>query len=301
MRDILIPSHPEIASGGSPSDGKEVRFGEETADDEPGSGAKRRPLPNHARCRLPARLWRSARRAPRPVLPGLEAWSSGDRLSPGVQPVGSGCLQGAVRSMAVVPPREVIDHGCDPPADWPTRRQRLLQPRNREAPGRRHGRQIEMPDVFETIRVETSCNVGGGRFGRSGRGGFQHSSKSGGAQVQPRARQDPSNAQLAHGRTKSFQSANEVHHEIREAVHGLAHLNERFGSYFIETREMHEEIVAGVTSIRSAVWAWGQPWAARSSRMASRSMGERAGWLEMVFARAAIKVTRASLMACRTA
>ncbi len=159
----------------------------------------------------------------------------------------------------------------------PTKRPRLWQCKRN--PGRpkardcRYDRQVEVPYMVRSL----GSNHATDRhhlflIGNRQRGFLQHSSYCCRAQVQTRTRQRLRDLDFAHGWTKGFQSLRRVTHEVREPIDWLAKQQERFRASLVNA--LRPDItVAGVRRKASAVCWSDQPRAARSSRIASRSVG----------------------------
>lgn len=92
------------------------------------------------------------------------------------------------------------------------------------------------------------------------------------AEVEPGSGEHTGDATRAHRRERGAEPPDDERHEIRESIHGVTHLDGRVRTFLVEPPDPggHGE---GVTSRCRSVWASDQSRAARSSRIASRSVG----------------------------
>jgi hypothetical protein len=148
-------------------------------------------------------------------------------------------------------PREMVDGYREPPAKRPDLRQGEGKPRSPEAEGGGNGGQIDVPEV---IRFTGGHDVTGWLKNLSRLGApriLLHPANRGGSEVETRAGEDLGHLHLT-----------ELGAENLAAPHDVAD---------------DEAMVSGDSRKIRAVWANDQPRAARSSRIASRSVGGKWG------------------------
>ena len=131
--------------------------------------------------------------------------------------------------------REVIDDDGDPPTERPTLRHGKRKPRDPESSDRRNGGEIEVPDVIGVFRGDGSRLRWTARCGLWLGSRLEYPSDRRCCEMKSAARKHASDPSSPHSRTEDLESPYQVADQLRKPIDGLSHLNERVGSFVIES------------------------------------------------------------------